>query len=124
MKLKKLLIDLFDNEHFESERQFKVDNTLYGENELKRYESGDVMISSSNPQNFATSLWEYARRNNTSSSLVNSFDAFADAGAMYKGQSIKDIPELQELYKIIRNSPRMFSMTEVSEMLEDIEAGR
>jgi len=38
MKLKKLLIDLFDNEHFESERQFKVDNTLYGENELKRYE--------------------------------------------------------------------------------------
>jgi hypothetical protein len=93
-------------------------------NELKRYESGDVMISSSNPQNFATSLWEYARRNNTSSSLVNSFDAFADAGAMYKGQSIKDIPELQELYKIIRNSPRMFSMTEISEMLKDMEAGK
>lgn len=39
MKLKKLLIDLFDDEQFESERQFKVDNTLYGENELKKYES-------------------------------------------------------------------------------------
>ena len=92
--------------------------------EIKRYESKDSVISSNNPQNFATSLWEFARRNNTSSSLVNSFDAFADAGAMYKGQSIKNIPELQELYKIIRNTPRIFSKTEVSEMLEDIEAGR
>ncbi len=89
-------------------------------NELKRYHSGDVMISSSNPQNFATSLWEYARRNNSGNSLVNSFDAFADAGAMYKGKSIKDVPELKELYKIIRNSPRMFSMTEISKMFENI----
>ena len=93
-------------------------------NEIERYESGDTVISSNNPQNFATSLWEFARKNNTSSSLVNSFDAFADAGAMYKGQSIKNVPELIELYKIIKNSPRMFSLTEISEMLENMEAGK
>jgi hypothetical protein len=93
-------------------------------NELKRYQSGDTMTSSSNAQNFATSLWDFARKNKLSNSLTESFDAYADAGATYKGKSIKDVPELVELYKIIRNSPRMFSLTEISEILKNIESGK
>jgi hypothetical protein len=93
-------------------------------NELKRYQSGDTMTRSSNAQNFATSLWDFARKNKLSNSLTESFDAYADAGATYKGKNIKDVPELVELYKIIRNSPRMFSLTEISEILKNIESGK
>jgi hypothetical protein len=93
-------------------------------NELKRYQSGDTMTSSNSAQNFATSLWEFSRKNKLSNSLTESFDAYADAGATYRGKSIKDVPELVELYKIIKNSPRMFNLTEISEMLKDMEGGK
>ena len=89
-------------------------------NQLKRFHAGDTEMSSSNPVSFANSLWEFARKNRMNNSLTNAFDAYADAGAMYNGQSIKNIPQLKELYMYIKNNPRSFSETEVSELLKEL----
>jgi hypothetical protein len=89
-------------------------------NQLKRYHSGDTEANSSNPTSFANSLWEFARINKMNNSLTNAFDAYADSGATYNGQSIKNIPQLKELYMYIRNNPRNFSETEVAELLKQL----
>jgi hypothetical protein len=92
-------------------------------NELKRYKSGDSELASSNPRSFAFSLWEFARKNKLNYSLTDAFDAYADSGATYKGQSIKNVPELKELYLYIKNNAKKFSETEVGDILEDLFAG-
>ena len=92
-------------------------------NQLKRYYSGDNNLSSSNPRSFATSLWEFARKNKMNYSLTDAFDAYADSGATYKGQNIKNVPELKELYLNIKNNAKKFSETEVGDILEDLFAG-
>lgn len=88
-------------------------------NEIRRYESGDSLNNSSNPRSFATSLFEFARRNGMNN-LTAAFDAYADSGAKYNNQSIKNIPQLKQLYMQIKSNPRMFSETEVGDMLEDL----
>jgi len=88
-------------------------------NEIRRYESGDSLDNSSNPRSFATSLFEFARRNGMNN-LTAAFDAYADSGAKYNNQSIKNIPQLKQLYMQLRSNPRMFSETEVGDMLEDL----
>ena len=92
-------------------------------NELKRYKSGDSELVSSNPRSFATSLWQFARKNKMNYSLTDAFDAYADSGATYKGQSIKNVPELKELYLHIKNNAKEFSETEIGDILEDLFAG-
>lgn len=92
-------------------------------NELSRYESGDNLLNSSNPTSFATSLFEFARRNRLNSSLVKAFDAYADAGATYNGQSIKNIPQLKNLYMYVRNNNKMFSQTEIAQLLSQAFTG-
>jgi hypothetical protein len=93
-------------------------------NELKRYKSGDSELVSSNPRSFATSLWQFARKNKMNYSLTDAFDAYADSGATYKGQSIKKVPELKELYLYIKNNAKKFSETEVGDILEDLFTGK
>jgi hypothetical protein len=93
-------------------------------NELKRYKSGDSELVSSNPRSFAFSLWEFARKNKLKNSLLNAFDAYADSGATYKGQSIKNVPELKELYLYIKGNAKQFSETEIGDILEDLFAGK
>jgi hypothetical protein len=93
-------------------------------NYLKRYYSGDNSLNSSNPRSFATSLWEFARKNKMNYSLTDAFDAYADSGATYKGQNIKNIPELKELYLNIKSNAKKFSETEVGDILEDLFAGK
>lgn len=88
--------------------------------ELKRFYSGDNELKSSNPRSFATSLWQFARKNKLNSSLTDAFDAYANSGASYNGIGINNVPELVELYKIIKSSPRLFSETEVGDILEDL----
>ena len=92
-------------------------------NELSRYQSGDNLLNSSNPTSFATSLFEFARRNRLNSSLVKAFDAYADAGATYNGQSIKNIPQLKNLYMYVRNNNKMFSQTEIAQLLSQAFTG-
>jgi hypothetical protein len=55
--------------------------------------------------------------------LLNAFDAYADSGATYKGQSIKNVPELKELYLYIKGNAKQFSETEIGDILEDLFAG-
>lgn len=88
-------------------------------NQLKRFHAGDTEINSSNPTSFANSLWEFARKNKMSNSLTNAFDAYADSGATYNGQSIKNISELKELYLHIKSNAKKFSETEVKDILEE-----
>ena len=88
-------------------------------NEIRRYESGDNVSNSSNPRSFVTSLFEYGRKNGMNN-LTAAFDAYADSGAKYNNQSIKNIPQLKQLYMQIKSNPRMFSETEIGDMLEDL----
>ncbi len=92
--------------------------------ELKRFYSGDNELDSSNPRSFATSLWQFARKNKLNYSLTDAFDAYANSGATYKGQSIKNVPELRELYLHIKSNAKKFSETEVGDILEDLFAGK
>lgn len=87
--------------------------------EIRRYESGDNVSNSSNPRSFVTSLFEFGRKNGMNN-LTAAFDAYADSGATYNNQSIKNIPQLRQLYMQIKSNPRMFSETEVGDMLEDL----
>lgn len=87
-------------------------------NQLKRINSGDTEISSSNPTSFANNLWEFARKNKIGNSLTDAFDAYADSGATYNGQSIKNIPQLRDLYMYIKSNPRNFSETEIAELVK------
>ena len=86
-------------------------------NEISRYESGDSVSNSSNPRSFVTSLFEFGRKNGMNN-LTAAFDAYADSGATYNNQSIKNIPQLKKLYMQIKSNPRMFSETEIGDMLE------
>jgi hypothetical protein len=43
-----------------------------------------------------------------------------DAGATYNGQSIKDIPQLRNLYMYIRNNNRMFTEAEIAQLLAQL----
>jgi hypothetical protein len=88
-------------------------------NQLKRINSGDTEISSSNPTSFANNLWEFARKNNIGNSLTNAFDAYADSGATYNGQSIKNIPQLRDLYMYIKNNPIELNETEIAELIKE-----
>lgn len=83
-------------------------------------QAGGNLANSSNPTSFVTNLFEFARRNNLTSSLVKSFDAYADAGATYNGQSIKNIPQLRNLYMQIRSNNRMFNQAELVQMLSQL----
>lgn len=88
-------------------------------NEIRRFEVGDNLNNSSDPRSFATSLFEFGRKNGMNN-LTAAFDAYADSGAKYNNQSIKNIPQLKQLYMQIKSNPRMFSETEVGDMLEDL----
>lgn len=88
-------------------------------NEIRRFEVGDNINNSSDPRSFVTSLFEFGRKNGMNN-LTAAFDAYADSGATYNNQSIKNIPQLKQLYMQIKSNPRMFSETEVGDMLEDL----
>jgi hypothetical protein len=75
------------------------------------------LMNTSDPAAFAKSLFEFGSINNINN-LVQAFDAYADSGATYNNQSIKNIPQLKKLYMQIKSNPRMFSETEIGDMLE------
>jgi hypothetical protein len=85
-------------------------------NEISRYESGDSVSNSSNPRSFVTSLFEFGRKNGMNN-LTAAFDAYADAGASYQGNLIKNVPVLQKLYMRVRNTPRIIPQQELAKEL-------
>jgi hypothetical protein len=97
--------------------------------EIRRYESkekairgyGDI-FNSNDPMSFIENLFLFAVKNKSTNSLTDSFDDYADADATYNGVSIKYVPALVELYKIVRSNARMFSKTELAGILKDLLA--
>jgi hypothetical protein len=97
--------------------------------EIRRYEGKEKantgfenILNSNDPMSFVENLFAFAMRNKSTNSLTNSFDAYADAEASYNGVSIKYVPALVELYKIVRSNARMFTKGELSGILKDLLA--
>lgn len=66
--------------------------------EIHQSNKGDTLLSTSDGMSFAVGLMDFARMNKFPT-VQAAFDAYANAGAIYRGQSIKKDPVLQELYK-------------------------
>ena len=97
--------------------------------EIRRYEGKEKakgrfenILNSNDPMSFVENLFAFAMRNKSTNSLTNSFDDYADAEASYNGVSIKYVPALVELYKIVRSNARMFTKGELSGILKDLLA--
>jgi len=78
----------------------------------KRY----FLINTTDPATFAKSLFEFGsmyRINN----LTQAFGAYADAGASYQGNLIKNVPVLRELYMRVRNTPKAITQQELVQEL-------
>ena len=92
------------------------------EGKEKAYSRYENILNSNSPVSFIENLFLFAVKNKSTNSLTNSFDAYADANASYNGVSIKYVPALVELYKIIKSNARMFYKTELSGILKDLLA--
>ena len=97
--------------------------------EIRRYEGKEKakgrfenILNSNDPMSFVENLFAFAMKNKSTNSLTNSFDDYADAEASYNGVSIKYVPALVELYKIVRSNARMFTKGELSGILKDLLA--
>lgn len=66
--------------------------------EIHQSNKGDTLMSTNDGMSFAVGLMDFARMNKFPT-VQAAFDAYANAGAKYRGQSIKNDPVLQELYK-------------------------
>ena len=75
-----------------------------------------MMMNTNTPENFVKSLFEFSKQNNINN-LVQAFDAYANAGASYNGNLIKNVPFLRELYMRVRNTPRMIPQQELAQEL-------
>lgn len=82
--------------------------------EIYQNKKGDTLLNTNDGMSFAVGLMDFARINNFPN-VKSAFDAYANAGAKYRGQSIKQDPVLQELYK--RVSKTTTSITR--QMLQD-----
>ena len=92
------------------------------EGKEKAYNRYENILNSNDPMSFIENLFLFAVKNKSTNSLTNSFDDYADADASYNGVSIKYVPALVELYKIVRGNARMFSKTELAGILKDLLA--
>ena len=121
----------YDNPHTPKEI-LKLRNKLLPTNfrdEIRRYEGKEKaynryenIFNSNNPLSFIENLFLFAVKNKSTNSLTDSFDDYADADATYNGVSIKYVPALVELYKIVKSNARMFSKAELSGILKDLLA--
>ena len=98
---------------------FRDEIRRYDSKEQANKEYGDI-LNSNNPVSFIENLFRFAVMNKSTNSLTDSFDDYADADATYNGTSIKYVPALVELYKIVRSNARMFSKTELAGILKDL----
>jgi hypothetical protein len=80
-----------------------------------------MMMNTNTPENFVKSLFEFSKQNNINN-LVQAFDAYANAGASYQGNLIKNVPVLQKLYMRVRNTPRMIPPQELQQELTMLTA--
>ena len=80
---------------------------------------GSALLKSNNSQSFVNNLYQFMKFQNTND-LLSSFDDYADAGATFNGQSIKNIPAMQQLYKTIKQTPRMIYQKEMENYLNSL----
>ncbi len=74
------------------------------------------LMNTSDPAAFVQSLFQFGSMNGINN-LTQAFDAYADAGASYQGNLIKNVPILKELYMRVRNTPRQIDQKELVEEL-------
>jgi hypothetical protein len=79
-----------------SDAQFQADQGTY-----QRFQ----LMNSNTPENFVKSLFLFAKQNQINS-LVQAFDAYANAGASYNGNLINRDPILKEVYMRVTNTSR------------------
>lgn len=87
--------------------------------EIYQSQKGDTILSTSDPQSFSISLLEYARMNKFPN-IQTAFDDYANNGAVYRGQRISKVPELQELYKRISKTPGAISKQMIEQEIRNI----
>ena len=77
------------------------------------------LLNTTEPAAFANALMQFGKMNNINN-LTQAFDAYANAGASYQNNLIKNVPALKELYMRVRNTPRQIDQNELAKELEMI----
>lgn len=80
---------------------------------------GDNILNTSDIKSFAVGLMEYARINKFPN-LTSAFDAYANAGARFRGKILSSVPELRELYTRISKTTSAISRQMVEQELSNI----
>lgn len=75
------------------------------------------LLDSNDAQSFVNALFQFGKSNGLTN-LTQTFDAYADAGASYNGESIKNNEALKSLYMMIRQTPKMFTPKEIVDNLK------
>ena len=87
--------------------------------EIHQSDKGDTLLSTSDGMSFAVGLMDFARMNNFPT-VQSAFDAYANAGAKYRGQSIKQDPVLQELYRRISKTTTGITRQMIQDEIQQI----
>lgn len=98
-------------------RKMLVPSDLIGE--VYQTQKGDTLIKTNDPKSFSIGLMEYARINNFPN-LKAAFDDYANNGATFRGQSVRDVPELRELYLRISRTTTPLTKQMVEQELRNI----
>ena len=87
--------------------------------EVYQTQKGDTLIKTNDPRSFSIGLMEYARINKFPN-LKAAFDDYANNGATFRGQSVRDVPELRELYLRISRTTTPLTKQMVEQELRNI----
>ena len=79
-------------------------------------------LVSNSPDEFVKKLIDF-KENNNLSNLVQAFNMYADAGAMYGRNYIPNDPRIQKLYQRVLRTPRFIYEQELVKELKNIIAG-
>lgn len=118
------LVELF-NRIFSSGEMLTRDivkNELISLMKEKSASENSNILSSNSASNFVDNLFEFGYKNNLSS-LTDSFDDYADAGAIFDGVSIKQHPALRLLYEVVKRKNKMISKDELKNDLSRLLSG-
>lgn len=75
--------------------------------------------NSANPDEFAANVYKVMMTRNDNS-ISNAIDAMANSNSLYQGVNIKQVPELQELYKIVLNYNGSISQQSLANSLNSL----
>jgi hypothetical protein len=80
------------------------------------------ILDTADTRSFINSLYQFGKMNGMNN-LTQTFDSYANAGATFMGQSIKNNPILRSLYLFVSENPRTISPDELHSVLEGMMSG-